>query len=557
MLMADTISTSPPVDSNNIGAVPQDATVRGALRQAAETIAASLNPQTPPLREALDQLGRALLEQAGLPLDYLGFAMVTASNAFWAPQFGATRPERRLLFLPRCLRDREHCQANIDSLGLHCAGCGRCVIHDLKERAEHLGYRVIVAEGTPSVVSELLGADIDAVLGVACLDSLEKAFDRVADLGVPYIAVPLLRDGCVDTTTDLNELHHYLGNIKTSSPERSRSYIPLMRAGSRIFEPDALMKSLADLLPAPADRSDTDRIALDWLAVGGKRFRPFVTLAAYAVSRHGAKVLAHDIDLDGLLPPAVKHIALAIEVLHKASLVHDDIEDEDAYRYGVETMHRTYGVGPAINIGDYLIGLGYRVVAAQAGELGAACVADILGHMTAAHLDLCRGQGAELLWSQDGSRELRPIEALGIYALKTSPAFETALYAGLRCADADINCSELRKFAVYVGEAYQLLNDLDDWNAKNNNKVCSASDVLAGRPTLLQALALQAGPDAGRLKAAAGDADSLKALYQELGVFEKAEALVRKLRERATELAENTPNRALGDLMLFLVRTLL
>jgi geranylgeranyl diphosphate synthase type II len=61
---------------------------------------------------------------------------------------------------------------------------------------------------------------------------------------------------------------------------------------------------------------------------------------------------------------SVCRVAMAIEAFHKASLVHDDIQDDDLFRYGRQTLHRTQGMGPAINIGDYLIGLGV-----QAGEL--------------------------------------------------------------------------------------------------------------------------------------------------------------------------------------------
>ena len=60
-------------------------------------------------------------------------------------------------------------------------------------------------------------------------------------------------------------------------------------------------------------------------------------------------------------------MALAIEALHKASLVHDDIEDDDEFRYGRPTLHRVHGVAQAVNVGDFLIGLGYRLIA---GEMG-------------------------------------------------------------------------------------------------------------------------------------------------------------------------------------------
>ncbi|MEZ6048423.1 MAG: hypothetical protein R3C11_23195 [Planctomycetaceae bacterium] len=63
--------------------------------------------------------------------------------------------------------------------------------------------------------------------------------------------------------------------------------------------------------------------------------------------------------------------------------------------------------------------------------------------MAEAHLKLSDGQGAEMAWSQSGSAELTPIEALQIYALKTSPAFEAALYAGVRMAGAVEQYGEL------------------------------------------------------------------------------------------------------------------
>src|SRR5262249_31652768 len=137
---------------------------------------------------------------------------------------------------------------------------------------------------------------------------------------------------------------------------------------------------------------------------------------------------------DVSLPDAVRRTALAIEAFHKASLVHDDIEDDDTFRYGRETLHRQYGVSVAINVGDYLIGLGYRLGPRERKELGADCAADILNRLSEAHLKLSEGQGAELLWRDAQDKGLTALDALKIYALKTAPAFEAALYAGLRLA---------------------------------------------------------------------------------------------------------------------------
>ena len=130
----------------------------------------------------------------------------------------------------------------------------------------------------------------------------------------------------------------------------------------------------------------------------------------------------------------MKRAAVAIETFHKASLVHDDIEDDDSFRYGQETLHRVHGVGTAINVGDYLIGLGYRLVSRDRKELGADVAADVLDKLADAHMKLSEGQGAELLWRDAPDKALTTLDALKIYALKTSPAFEAALYTGVRLA---------------------------------------------------------------------------------------------------------------------------
>src|SRR5205807_4574176 len=133
------------------------------------------------------------------------------------------------------------------------------------------------------------------------------------------------------------------------------------------------------------------------------------TLAAYDALK-GAKGTRSADNVD--LPDAVRRAALSIEAFHKASLVHDDIEDDDSFRYGVPTLHRTHGVGTAINVGDYLIGLGYRLVSRERKAMGAEVAADILDKLADSHLKLSEGQGAELLWRDASDKALSPLDAL-------------------------------------------------------------------------------------------------------------------------------------------------
>ena len=569
--------TDPPAATaqtgDDIKQVPQEGDVRDAVRSRAAALAGDLDRNVPPTLEQLRASAGQILEDLELPDVFLGFAMVAVDNAFWSADFRAVRPERRLLLLPKCLSNSEQCRGVIDSVGLHCAECGGCAIVDLKARAEGLGYRVIVAEGTSAVVGLVLEGEADAVLGVACLDSLEKSFARIADLGIPHQAIPLLSDGCKDTTAELELIRETLAAYERTGTVVTRSYLPLLRETNNIFEPAGLAAMLDAAAATPAGDGTsrellaaTDRIARDFLHGGGKRLRPFITISAYAVGRHGVKALEPRAEVAGLIPAGVRRIAVAFEALHKASLVHDDIEDQDPFRYGQPTLHSTYGIAAAINVGDYLVGLGYRLIAGQAAELGAECVTDILGRLAQAHLQLCSGQGAELLWNGRPSTDLRPIHALQLGALKTAPAFEVALYAGLRAAEVQVDDDTLRQFATYVGEGFQVLNDLRDWEADSTNKVHSGLDVLSKRPTILRAFAVEAG-GAERLAPLLGNGHAgleaaeviaaVRALYSELGVFEKADLLYAGLRGRALALAADLGDPALQELLRFLVRNIL
>ena len=552
--------------------IPAEPNLRESIRALAVQAGAEMEYGRPPRWEDLDARGRAILEQLSLPADYLGYAMVSLNNAFWSAQFAAVPPSRRLFLLPHCINDEAICPGTYDSVGLNCAGCGACLLSGLKERAEALGYQVIIAEGTPAVILKVLEGSADAVLGVACLDSLEKSYSRIADLGIPHMAVPLLGNGCVRTQADPEQILKVLELAGPPCERQTRSYLPLLRETVRYFESEPLRDLLSPHLARPAAGTPevfmaTEREALDFLAEGGKRLRPFITIAAYAVATHGTRAMEPGFDCAAGVPVAVRRLAVAIEAMHKASLVHDDIEDEDDYRDGRRTLHRKCGLAPAINIGDWLIGLGYRLIAGETAALGAECVVAILNQLSAAHLDLCRGQGGELLWR---SPTLRPLDALHIYSLKTAPAFEAALHAGLRAAGAAIDPDRLRRFCTYLGEGFQVQDDLDDWRSDGADHVILRREALAARPTILRAFAIESGGAAAlaELESAAaldanGTADGaaliarVGELYETYGAFAKAEALVDRLRGRAVEIAQGMETAELRELLGFLVRIVL
>jgi geranylgeranyl pyrophosphate synthase len=214
-------------------------------------------------------------------------------------------------------------------------------------------------------------------------------------------------------------------------------------------------------------------------------------------------------------------------------------------------------------MGDHLIGLGYRLVSSARAEIGAEAAADIIDRMASAHLRLCDGQGAEMAWNSAPDRALKPIDALQIYALKTSPAFEAALYAGLRLAGPVQPWEEMIPvFCRHLGVGFQILNDLHDWEGDDHNKLVAGQDAEAVRPTVLLALAFEAASPTQRdelLSIIRGSGPAalrlgrLRRVFEECDVFSKAEALVEKSRARAEALADAVELLPLRQFLYFLV----
>ena len=221
----------------------------------------------------------------------------------------------------------------------------------------------------------------------------------------------------------------------------------------------------------------------------------------------------------------------------------------------------------AINIGDYLIGMGYRLISQGRKELGFEAASDIVDRLASAHLKLCEGQGAELRWTGADAINLTALDAMKLYALKTSPAFEAALYAGLRMAGPmEAYESLVPAFCRHVGVGFQILNDLLDWEEQGPNKLVVGRDAEQAKPTLLLALALELAQGSARTDLVDAVTKPMSALvrterlrqhYQKLGVFERAQALVAKCRSRAETLADDVQPEPLRQLLYFLIDTVL
>ncbi len=464
--------------------------------------------------------------------DYVG---VLLNNEMWREQLAAVPFERRLLLLPKCLRVEDRCPAPFDEFGLLCKQCGLCTIQDLQAEAERLGYAVLVAEGSAIVMSLIQTGKIEAIVGVSCLSVLERAFPYMEAAAIPGVAVPLLQDDCIDTNVDIDWVWDY---IHLTSDDQTRR----LDLGQLRDEIDFWFTPLnLDAIMGPAS-GETEKIARQWLGRAGKRWRPFLTVAAYQALRTtpGAPI-----------PDDLRKVAVAIECFHKASLIHDDIEDNDAQRYGEKTLHEEHGIAVAMNVGDLLIGEGYRLLASC--QAGAEQKAEMLRVAAEGQRQLCRGQGAELVWART-PQPLTSLEVLDIFRKKTAPAFGVALQLGAIYAGQYEDHEEvLAAYSEALGIAYQIRDDLSDLGASGET-----NDIAGLRPSLLLAVAYEraaleaSGADKALAEKRAPQKMALEAHWRRLSTATPAEieALYLELHadERCRTLLESYKEEAIRTL---------
>lgn len=449
--------------------VPADPGERERVRAGARRLVRELGLVPPVDLEELSAHATVLRARLDLPPGHQHFATVLLGNAVWEDLLAAVPVHRRLLLLPRCLRHPERCQGVVDELGLTCLRCGSCPIGALDAEAEALGAPVLVAEGTSAAGRLVEAGRVEGVVAVACLHSLERSFAAASAGAVPAVGVPLLAGGCRGTSLDLDWAR---GAISRHSGEPGPWRLDLDRLRRQVaawFEPAPLRAVLG------GDGTITEELALTAIAAGGKRWRPLLAAAAWQALTASREEP----------PEPVRRIAVAIECFHKASLVHDDIEDGDLERNGRPALHAAHGIPAALNAGDLLIGEGYRLIA-EAGLPGE-LTARMLAAAARAHRELCLGQGEELAWTRDPGP--LPVErALAMLRRKTAPAFELGLVLGALAAGADAStCDALRALAAALGVAYQIRDDIED----------QGTESTAAPSPVLVALAAEAGD--GRL----------------------------------------------------------
>lgn len=247
-----------------------------------------------------------------------------------------------------------------------------------------------------------------------------------------------------------------------------------------------------------------------FLKIGGKRMRPILTLL-------GAE--AFGIDKNKAL-----NAALAIEVFHNFSLIHDDIMDDAPLRRGQETVHEKWNNNIAILSGDVLLVKAYQLIAKNDHQ----SLPEILDIFNRTAVEVCEGQQMDMDFESRDNVSID--EYIEMIRLKTSVLLGCALETGAIVAGASKSDAKLiYEFGQQIGIAFQIQDDILDLYAdpeKFGKQV--GGDVICNKKTLLLLKAFEIANETqtAQLNALLAEQDlvlkvkAVRTLFDELGIRE-------------------------------------
>lgn len=219
--------------------------------------------------------------------------------------------------------------------------------------------------------------------------------------------------------------------------------------------------------------------------------------------------------------------AVATEFVQTASLIHDDVVDEDNMRRGVETTHKKYGRKMAIIAGDLLVALAIKLI-------GEKSTPELLTYVAAGGIKMCEGEAADLLMSQNKVQSYSTESALEIIRMKTVSFMTSAAKVGAMLGKADEGKLEaLINYSEQLGFSFQIRDDILDIVATQNGTGKTVqSDLRGSRSNFVLAHALESCTQKQKeefvQKLNEGDVDYALERIQEHGSVEYSTEIARK-----------------------------
>jgi geranylgeranyl diphosphate synthase type I len=280
----------------------------------------------------------------------------------------------------------------------------------------------------------------------------------------------------------------------------------------------------------------------EYMMRGGKRFRPMSVVVAYKA-------------IGGDLPPEKYYkAACSVEILHNASLIHDDLIDHDETRRGGPTFHARYrewykksvspdsekashfGMTTAILGGDTLMNLGG--VAISEAELESDVAVECLKYYQRIFNELVEGVILEMAMINDPKATAEIY--LEMVRMKTAVLIEKSLLIGGAMArGTESQMKALSEYGVKVGQAFQIQDDiLGSFGDESVTGKASDGDIREGKKTMLVIEAYRLGNSnhkktldklLGNVHVTAEEVENVRSIFKESGAFDSAEKIMNRL----------------------------
>lgn len=280
-----------------------------------------------------------------------------------------------------------------------------------------------------------------------------------------------------------------------------------------------------------------------WLiAAGGKRIRPLLTLAATRL--HG---------YDGDRPYA---LAAAVEFIHTATLLHDDVVDESVQRRGKDSANIVFGNQASVLVGDFLFSRAFQAMTAD-GSI------EVLRILSTASAIIAEGEVMQLAATGDINMTMDTYNA--IIGAKTAALFAAACEIGPVIADAGKGAQEaMRVYGHQLGMAFQIADDILDYSATQEKLGKTVGDDFReGKLTAPVLLALQNADDGERAfwhrtmvekNQTPEDLATAQSILQRHDALAQGTALARAHAARAAAALQTTPPSPLRDTLVDLAQ---
>jgi all-trans-nonaprenyl-diphosphate synthase len=281
-------------------------------------------------------------------------------------------------------------------------------------------------------------------------------------------------------------------------------------------------------------------------SAGGKRIRPGIVL-----------LISRALAADGELTPRHRRLAEITEMIHTASLVHDDVVDEASTRRGVDTVHSRFDARVAVLAGDFLF--------AQASwHLANLDDLDVVKLLSRVIMDLADGEVKQGLYRFDTSQSFETYFEKS-YCKTASLIANSSRAAGVLSKCNGQQLDSLYQFGRQLGLAFQVVDDILDFTGSDQQLgKPAASDLATGYLTAPTFYALEENPELGALIdrefSEAGDLEQALELVRSSQAIprtrELAEKFARESRESIAWIADSPSKRALLELPDFVLSRL-